>query len=123
MAIDLNIRSVYIRVDEPTEVYIEWQRGGRSIDTKVKDIDPSSNMGIFNEKFQMKTALDFDAGSNMFLSKKSVLALFRKKDKKLLGKTDFDLSIYANKSKSTNDKLTLTDCEHSDAYIEIFIKA
>ena len=52
-----------------------------------------------------------------------MLALFRKKDKKLLGKTNFDLSIYANQNKSINDKLKLTDCEQADAYIEIFIKA
>lgn len=41
VAIDLNIRSAHFKVEEPTEVYIEWQRGGKSIDTKVKDIDPS----------------------------------------------------------------------------------
>ena len=78
---------------------------------------------MFNEKFQMKTVLEFDQSTNQFMQKKSVLALFRKKDKKLLGKTDFDLSIYANKTRSSNDKLTLSDCEHDDAYIEIFIKA
>lgn len=104
-------------------MYIEWQRGGKSIDTKVKDIDPAQNMAMFNEKFQMKTVLEFDKAANLFLSKKSVLALFRKKDKKLLGRTDFDLSKYANMSKSSNDKLSLSDCEQPDAYIEIFIKA
>jgi len=57
------------------------------------------------------------------MQKKSVLALFRKKDKKLIGKTDFDLSIYANNGKSTGDKLMLQDCEYPGAYIEIFIKA
>ncbi len=60
VAIDLNIRSAYLKVEEPTEVYIEWQRGGKSIDTKVKDIDPSQNMAMFNEKFQMKTVLEYD---------------------------------------------------------------
>jgi len=39
VAIDLNIRSAYCKVTEPTEVFIEWQRGGKHIDTKVKDID------------------------------------------------------------------------------------
>ena len=52
-----------------------------------------------------------------------MLALFRKKDKHLIGKTDFDLSIYANKGKSTGDKLKLVDCDYPGAYIEIFIKA
>lgn len=48
--------------------------------------------------------------------------MFRKKDKKQLGKTDFDLSIYANKAKTGGDKLMLTDSESEGAYIEIFIK-
>lgn len=39
VAIDLNIKSAYCKVTEPTEVYIEWQRGGKHIDTKAKDID------------------------------------------------------------------------------------
>ncbi len=39
VAIDLNIRSAFCKVEEPTEVYIEWQRGGKHIDTKAKDID------------------------------------------------------------------------------------
>jgi hypothetical protein len=71
----------------------------------------------------MKTSLDYDPSTNTFLPKKSILALFSKKDKKLLGKTNFDLAIYANKGKPQGDKLMLTDCEHPGAYIEIFIKA
>ena len=47
----------------------------------------------------MKTSLDYDVVSNTFLPKKSILALFSKKEKKLLGKTDFDMAIYANKAK------------------------
>ena len=27
VAIDLNIRSAYLKVEEPTEVYIVWKRG------------------------------------------------------------------------------------------------
>ncbi|CDW73810.1 UNKNOWN [Stylonychia lemnae] len=123
VAIDLNIRSAHYKVEEPTEVYIEWQRGGKHIDTKSRDIDPSQSSAMFNEKFQMKTVLEFDPSTNLFLKKHSVLALFRKKDKKLLGQTDFDLSIYANQNKPTGDKLVLKDCDQSDAFIEIFIKA
>ena len=60
VAIDLNIRSAHYKVEEPTEVFIQWQRGGKHIDTKVKDIDPSQSSAIFNDKFQMKTVLEFD---------------------------------------------------------------
>ena len=84
VAIDLNIRSAYIKLEDPMEVYIEWQRGEKHIDTKAKDIDPTINIATFNEKFQMKTGLDYDVATKQFLPKKSVLALFRKKDKKLL---------------------------------------
>jgi hypothetical protein len=55
----------------------------------------------------MKTVLDYDVDKGVFLPKKSVLALFKKKGKELLGQTDFDLSIYANKGKPTGDKLYL----------------
>lgn len=52
------------------------------------------------------------------------MALYRKKDKSLIGETDFDLSIYANKNKATGDKLFLKDgLTSKGAYIEIFIKA
>lgn len=71
----------------------------------------------------MKTVLEYDTGAQRFLEKKSILALYRKKDKKLLGQTNFDLSIYANKVKSIADKLMLQDSEYPDSYIEIFIKA
>ena len=60
VAIDLNIRSAHCKVTEPTEVFIEWQRGGKHIDTKVRDIDENQPNAIFNEKFQMKTVLEFD---------------------------------------------------------------
>jgi hypothetical protein len=43
----------------------------------------------------------------------------------MIGETDFDLSIYANKNKATGDKLLLKN-ENSvlnGSYIEIFIKA
>jgi len=71
----------------------------------------------------MKTVLEYNTASSEFMPKKSILALYRKKDKKLLGKTNFDLSIYANKGKSSGDKLMLEDSEYPGSYIEIFIKA
>ncbi len=113
VSIDLNIRSASFKVSEPTEVYISWVRGTKHIDTKVKDIDSNQSTAVFNEKFQMKTVLAYDLINQSYISKDSKLVLMRKKDKTMLGQTDFDLSIYANKGKSTGDKLYLSDCNPS----------
>ena len=51
IAIDLTIKSVTVKVEEPTEVFIQWQRGTKHIDTKVREVDPSTNKANFNEKF------------------------------------------------------------------------
>jgi hypothetical protein len=123
VSIDLNIRTAFFKVENPTEVYIEWQRGTNSIESKVRELDTTLPSVLFNDKFQMKTSLEYDQTNGIYLPKKSVLALLRKKDKKLLGNTDFDLSVYANKGKPTGEKLILSNCEQDDAYIEIFIKA
>jgi hypothetical protein len=111
VSIDLNIRSAFYKVENPTEVYIEWQRGTNMIESKVKELDATLPSALFNDKFQMKTSLEYDQTNAIYLPKKSVLALLRKKDKKLLGSTDFDLSIYANKAKPTGEKLILSNCD------------
>lgn len=34
--------------------------GDKQIETKIKDVDPQKSQAAFNEKFQMKTAMEFD---------------------------------------------------------------
>lgn len=60
VSIDLNIRSATVKVDEPMEILIVWKRGTKKIDTRSRIIDQNRSQAVFNEKFQMKTALDYD---------------------------------------------------------------
>ena len=80
-------------------------------------------MAVFNEKFQMKTAIDWDSLRNKFGKKKSILAVFTKDRSKLLGEADFDLGKYANDQQGATtqkDQLALRNCELDPrAFIEI----
>mmetsp|Transcript_21755 Transcript_21755/g.15582 ORF Transcript_21755/g.15582 Transcript_21755/m.15582 type:complete len:89 (+) Transcript_21755:62-328(+) len=78
VSIDLNIKSANIKVTEPKEVQILWKRGSKSIDTKLQMITPEDGVAVFNEKFQMKTAIEWDSLRNKFGKKKSILSVFSK---------------------------------------------
>ena len=122
----MNIRSVTINnlSGPPFDVFILWKRGAKSIDTKVKKIGENENTAVFNEKFQMKTAIEWDSLRNKFGKKKSILAVYTKDKQQMLGEADFDLGKYANNPQATKDKLPLRNCETDPkAYIEIYIKA
>lgn len=98
--------------------------GGKSIDTKEKTVGPEITEAVFNEKFQMKTAIDWDSLRGKFGKKKSILAVFTKDRSKMLGEADFDLGKYANDPSKTKDQLPLRNCESDPkAFIEIYIKA
>ena len=78
---------------------------------------------MFNEKFQMKTAIDWDSLRGKFGKKKSILAVFTKDRSRMLGEADFDLGKYANDPSKTKDLLPLRNCEtDAKAFIEIYIK-
>ena len=110
VAIDLNIRAAFYNVSDPTEIYVVWKRGVKSIDTSIKDIDGQRPTALFNEKFQMQTSIEYYNPNRMFLPKKCELELRLKKEKKLIGRTDFDLAFYANKNGTpSNDRLLLRD--------------
>ncbi len=64
IAIDLNIRQASIAVKEAMDIVILWKRGNKKIDTQVKPISPSTQVSVFNEKFQMKTQLEWDVLRN-----------------------------------------------------------
>ena len=84
-------------VSHPQESTIsDYSLGTKSIDTKVQRVGPGQPTAIFNEKFQMKTAIDWDSLRGKFGKKKSILAVFTKDRSKLLGEADFDLGKYAN---------------------------
>lgn len=103
---------------------ILWKQRTKAIDTKVQKLGPEKPMAIFDEKFQMKTAIDWDNIRGKFTKKQSILAVFTKDRSRLLGEADFDLGKYANDSTAQMDRLTLRNCEPDpNAFIEIYIKA
>ena len=103
---------------------ILWKQRTKAIDTKVQRLGPDRPLAIFDEKFQMKTAIDWDNMRGKFAKKQSILAVFTKDRSRLLGEADFDLGKYANDSTAQMDRLTLRNCEADpSAYIEIYIKA
>lgn len=73
VSIDLNIRQANIAVEESMHIVILWKRGTKKIDTQVKPISPEKPSSIFNEKFQMKTQLEWDSLRNIFRKKSSDL--------------------------------------------------
>ena len=79
---------------------ILWKQRTKAIDTKVQRLGPERPMAIFDEKFQMKTAIDWDNMRGKFAKKQSVLAVFTKDRSRLLGEADFDLGKYANETVS-----------------------
>lgn len=125
VSIDLNIRALQIaNLTQPIDVLILWKQRTKAIDTKVQRLGPDHPMAIFDEKFQMKTAIDWDNMRGKFAKKQSILAVFTKDRSRMLGEADFDLGKYANDSTAQMDRLQLRNCDvDPNAYIEIYIKA
>lgn len=112
MNINLNIRSAYLQVKTPIDLVIIWKRGAKTIDTKVAQVSAEQPQAMFNEKFEMKTQLDYDPISMKFLRKKSDLQLWTADLAHLLGTADFDLGKYGNMSENVQhtDRLPIPDC-------------
>lgn len=116
-------------------IVILWKRGTKKIDTQVKPISPEKPHSIFNEKFQMKTQLEWDSLRNIFRKKGSDLQVHRVEpgvdvmkaategNSEIIGEADFDLAHYANNPHIQQDKLPLKNCTlDPNAFIEITIK-
>lgn len=69
----------------------------------MQTLTPEEGVAVFNEKFQMKTAIEWDSLRNKFGKKKSILSVFSKDMKQMLGEADFDLGKYANDPSKTKD--------------------
>ena len=50
-----------------------WLRGEKKVDTKIKKSAPEGEPTVFNEKYMMKTSLEFDLELNKYVSKPSKL--------------------------------------------------
>jgi hypothetical protein len=110
-------------------VVVLWKRGKNTIDTKVKQVGPGQQVALFNEKFQMKTQLEYDTLKRQYVRKKSDLQLWNQDKNSMLGVAEFDLSKYvsqdpATAEKTQEDRLPLKNClVDGNAYIDIIIKA
>ena len=70
----MNIRLAKVKgITQATDVLVLWKRGAKTIDTKIKQLSPAITEALFNEKFQMKTQLEFDPLRRQFARKKSDL--------------------------------------------------
>jgi len=124
VSIDFNIKAAHISLEKAVDLVVIWKRGEKTIDTRVKTYIPGDTSVVFNEKFQMKTVLDYDSFRKQFVKKKSDLQLWKSDMSSQLGTADFDLSKYANEERGQEDKLPLKNClADPKAYIEIYIKA
>jgi hypothetical protein len=110
-------------------VLVLWKRGKNTIDTKVRQVGPGQPVAMFNEKFQMKTQLEYDTLKRQYVRKKSDLQLWKQDMTTMLGTADFDLSKYVTQDpamaeKTQEDRLPLKNCMiDGNAYIDIIIKA
>jgi len=110
-------------------VLVLWKRGKNTIDTKVRQVGPGQPVALFNEKFQMKTQLEYDTLKRQYVRKKSDLQLWKQDMTTMLGTADFDLSKYVTQDpamaeKTQEDRLPLKNCMiDGNAYIDIIIKA
>ena len=78
MSFDLNIKLAHLKnLPAATDVVIIWKRGTTTIDTKVKQLGPEVTEAVFNDKYEMRTQMDYDNLLKKFPMKKSNLELWR----------------------------------------------
>ena len=126
MSFDLNIKLAHLKnLPSTTDVVVIWKRGTTTIDTKVKQLGPDVTEAVFNDKYEMRTQMDYDNLLKKFPMKKSNLELWRGNQSQLVGVAELDLGKYANMPEGVmhKDQLPLKDCLlDKTAYIEILIK-
>ena len=74
-----------------------------------------------NEKFEMKTQMDYDPDNKVFIPKPTELEVWQGKKERRLGVTPFDLARYAGKPK-TEEQIPLQECEDPNAYVTVLIR-
>ena len=69
--IELNIRLLYVADKKYLGQYfkIYWSRGKRKIDTRKAMVKDDTQTAKFNDKFQMKTVLQYDEETDEFKDK------------------------------------------------------
>ena len=77
-------------LEDGTDVMILWIRGGKKIDTKVKQM--TDKTAIFKERFSMKTNLEFDPETRITKPKPTSFQVFKGKQEQFLGECSIDLA-------------------------------
>ncbi len=116
----MTIKAVHINLEDTTGVQVVWARGTKKIDTRVRMV--SRGKATLNEKFQMKTILEYDFSKGSFTPKPSKLQVYKGNQVEFLGETVFDLSRYG-KTLQVTERLMLTDCTADpDACVEVAVR-
>lgn len=84
--------------DEVKELYIEWSRNGKSIQTKRNSIDHKSQSVKFYDKFKLTSNLQYDTLNKTWIPDISILTLFSNKEQ--VGSVQFDLANYIGRTKA-----------------------
>ena len=94
-------------------------------DSKVATVTPENPVADFNERYIIKTQLEFDPVAKLFKGKKSSLSLQSKDMATIFGEVEFDIAKYVNAKKPCYDEvLPLEDCQQDpQASISIFLQA
>ena len=117
---DIDIRQLFMDLEDGTEVSVVWIRGGKKIDTKVKQI--TDKTAIFKERFSMKTNLEFDPETRITKPKPTSFQVFRGKQEQFLGECSIDLATQ-QRGKAIKEKIQLQKCESATpSFLEIQFK-
>ena len=118
--ITLQIKSVFVAVNENQPVMVVWKRGTKQASTKKRMLTESAQTAHFNEKFQINTVLGTD--ENGTPSKKlSKLTVASDKAHGILGTADLDLSQF-NDGDYRMHQIPLENCQYENAFIEVGLK-
>mmetsp|Transcript_16767 Transcript_16767/g.16034 ORF Transcript_16767/g.16034 Transcript_16767/m.16034 type:complete len:132 (-) Transcript_16767:590-985(-) len=123
LVLDLHIKSLHLKVDEHTQVYVTWQRGNKKAKTKSRLLNESISQAVIEEKFQINTMMEVDADGKPTKDKISQLIVgATDKNKGTLGEAQLNLSDYLE-GEFKMLKLPLDKCVDPEAFIEVGLRA
>mmetsp|Transcript_16275 Transcript_16275/g.15647 ORF Transcript_16275/g.15647 Transcript_16275/m.15647 type:complete len:180 (-) Transcript_16275:439-978(-) len=122
MTIDINIKTVSIKVKETTHLVVYWTRGEKKAKTKPRLLNESISQAVLDEKFQVTTVFEINSDGRPKSDKNSKISIVHQKEKRILGEANLNLSDYIE-DEEVNFKLSLRKCDDSEAFIEVGMKA
>ena len=76
IVIQLKIHSLTIPVTEKLPVKIIWTRGAKKIDTKKRLLSEAAQTSVFDEKYEVTTAMEIDSSGRPTRSKMVSISCF-----------------------------------------------